>query len=297
MNVNLHHLELFYYTAKAKGISNAVKIIPYGIRQPAISQQLMKLEEEAGTRLFERKPFALTPAGERLYRFLSRFFDNIESELAMLGEDAPTRFPIACPSIISAKYLPKLIGELTAKFPKLRPNVFEADGVQCLARLNRKEVDAAIAFSVQYKSKSLEITNLAKFPMALVVPVGHRFAQKGFWPKSDFASERWIAIQETSGGTMELLAGLSQFGVTPEFSASTNSIEAALDYVEMGLGIALMAYPPQSLTKDHNVVVLPQEELFGSLYLSIAWQADTNMERSILNYTAATAKRLARQIL
>ena len=81
MNVNLHHLELFYYTAKAKGISNAVKIIPYGIRQPAISQQLMKLEEEAGTRLFERKPFALTPAGERLYRFLSRFFDNIESEL------------------------------------------------------------------------------------------------------------------------------------------------------------------------------------------------------------------------
>ena len=54
MNVNLHHLELFYYTAKAKGISNAVKIIPYGIRQPAISQQLMKLEEEAGTRLFER---------------------------------------------------------------------------------------------------------------------------------------------------------------------------------------------------------------------------------------------------
>ena len=89
MNVNLHHLELFYYTAKAKGISNAVKIIPYGIRQPAISQQLMKLEDEAGTRLFERKPFALTPAGERLYRFLSRFFDNIESELAMLGEDAP----------------------------------------------------------------------------------------------------------------------------------------------------------------------------------------------------------------
>lgn len=178
MNVNLHHLELFYYTAKAKGISNAVKIIPYGIRQPAISQQLMKLEEEAGTKLFERKPFALTPAGERLYRFLSRFFDNIESELATLGGDAPIRFRIACPSIISAKYLPKLIGELTAKFPKLRPNVFEADGVQCLARLNRKEVDVAIAFSVQYKSKSLEIMNLAKFPMALVVPVGHRFAQK-----------------------------------------------------------------------------------------------------------------------
>lgn len=52
MNVNLHHLELFYYVAKAKGISQAVKIIPYGIQQPAVSQQLMKLEDSLGVKLF-----------------------------------------------------------------------------------------------------------------------------------------------------------------------------------------------------------------------------------------------------
>lgn len=74
MNVNLHHLELFYYTAKAKGISNAVKIIPYGIRQPAISQQLMKLEEEAGTRLFERKPFGADSRGRASLPFPLAFF-------------------------------------------------------------------------------------------------------------------------------------------------------------------------------------------------------------------------------
>ena len=50
MNVNLHHLRLFHYVADAKGISAAVKIIPYGIQQPAISQQLLQLEEELGVK-------------------------------------------------------------------------------------------------------------------------------------------------------------------------------------------------------------------------------------------------------
>lgn len=297
MNVNLHHLELFYYVAKAGGVSRAVKIIPYGIQQPAISQQLTKLEEAAEIRLFERRPFALTPAGERLYRYLARFFDGVEQEVASLREDAGIRLRIVCPSVISAKYLPKLVGKLTAKYPKLRPGVFEADGSGCLARLEAKEADVAVLFLTKHRSKSLEIRNLAHFPMALVVPAGHRFAVKGFWPKSDFSAERWIAIQEKSGGTEELLAGLSRFGITPEFSVSTNSIEAALDYVEMGLGIALMAQPPRSLVRERKVAVLPQEELFGSLDLSIAWPADTALDRSILNFAAATARKLAQRIL
>ena len=80
-----------------------------------------------------------------------------------------------------------------------------------IASLEAKEADVAVLFLTKHRSKSLEIRNLAHFPMALVVPAGHRFAVKGFWPKSDFSAERWIAIQEKSGGTEELLAGLSRF--------------------------------------------------------------------------------------
>lgn len=46
--MNVHHLELFYYVAKHGGISAAVRGIPYGIQQPAVSAQMRALEDEVG---------------------------------------------------------------------------------------------------------------------------------------------------------------------------------------------------------------------------------------------------------
>ena len=71
--MNVHHLELFYYVAKHGGIMPAVRNIPYGIQQPAVSAQVAQLEEFLGVTLFQRRPFALTPAGEKLYAFFRRF--------------------------------------------------------------------------------------------------------------------------------------------------------------------------------------------------------------------------------
>ena len=61
--MNIHHLELFYYVARFGGISEAVRNIPYGIQQPAVSGQILQLEEFLGVTLFQRRPFELTPAG------------------------------------------------------------------------------------------------------------------------------------------------------------------------------------------------------------------------------------------
>jgi hypothetical protein len=76
--MNIHHLELFYFVAKHGGIAAAVRNIPYGIQQPAVSGQIAKLEESLGTKLFQRRPFALSPAGLELFEFIKPFFDNIE---------------------------------------------------------------------------------------------------------------------------------------------------------------------------------------------------------------------------
>ena len=43
---NLHHLELFYYVAKYGGITPAVRKMPYGIQQPAVSGQMLQLEPQ-----------------------------------------------------------------------------------------------------------------------------------------------------------------------------------------------------------------------------------------------------------
>ena len=75
--MNVHHLELFYYVARHGGISEAVRNIPYGIQQPAVSGQVAQLEEDLGVTLFHRRPFSLTPPGQKLYRFIEPFFGGL----------------------------------------------------------------------------------------------------------------------------------------------------------------------------------------------------------------------------
>ena len=50
--MNVHHLKLFCYVAKHGGISAAVRHIPYGIQQPAVSGQMRQLEGDVGEKLF-----------------------------------------------------------------------------------------------------------------------------------------------------------------------------------------------------------------------------------------------------
>src|SRR3954464_15780718 len=82
--MNVHHLELFYYVAKHGGISAAVRHIPYGIQQPAVSGQMRALEESTGARLFERSPFRLTVPGEKLFAHVAPFFEGLDDVAAAL---------------------------------------------------------------------------------------------------------------------------------------------------------------------------------------------------------------------
>src|SRR5687767_4594770 len=76
--MNIHHLELFYYVARFGGVSAAARRIPYGIQQPAISAQIIQLENNLGATLFTRRPFKLTKAGEELFRFIEPFFGGLD---------------------------------------------------------------------------------------------------------------------------------------------------------------------------------------------------------------------------
>src|SRR5437764_14158195 len=98
--MNVHHLELFYFVAKHGGIAAAVRNIPYGIQQPAVSGQIAKLEESLGTKLFQRRQFALSPAGVELFEFIKPFFDNVEIVGEKLRQNRSPQLLSAEPSIV-----------------------------------------------------------------------------------------------------------------------------------------------------------------------------------------------------
>jgi DNA-binding transcriptional LysR family regulator len=80
MTVQIHRLEGFYWVARTGGFARAARAFPYPITQPAVHQQVKKLEAELGLGLFERVSkdrMQLTAAGDRVFRYIAPFFEQL----------------------------------------------------------------------------------------------------------------------------------------------------------------------------------------------------------------------------
>src|SRR5437016_7381815 len=118
--MNIHHLELFFYVARSGGISEAVRKIPYGIQQPAVSAQVAQLEQTLGVTLFQRRPFALTPAGQELFQYIQPFFENLGKMADQLRGGISQHVRIGASEVVLREHLPVVIENVRAKFPKVR---------------------------------------------------------------------------------------------------------------------------------------------------------------------------------
>ncbi|MEI6342685.1 MAG: LysR family transcriptional regulator [Verrucomicrobiota bacterium] len=141
---NIHHLELFYYVARHGGIMEAVRNIPYGIQQPAVSGQILQLESDLGLKLFQRRPFQLTPAGEELFEFVRPFFGNVEAVGERLRGGATLTLRMAAPAVVLRDHLPAVLQDVQARFPRLRIVLRDAHQPLVEAWLERHEIDFAV---------------------------------------------------------------------------------------------------------------------------------------------------------
>lgn len=261
MNINLHHLELFYYVAEARGISQAVKVIPYSIQQPAISQQLISLEKNLGVRLFERRPFELTEAGRVLLDTVAPFMEKlatIEDDLKGLHR---TRLRIGCAAFISDNYIPDILPGLMAQFPDVLTQVYELEGNAPYRSLITRDIDLVISSEAPPRSRDIITENVLTLPLSLVVPEGHPFTEEMIWSESFLMHTKWIALQENTGGMLRLSEELKKISLTPSYSAGTNSVSTALKYISIGLGVGFMITPPKPSLVQHQLVAIPQLQL------------------------------------
>src|SRR5438067_513743 len=82
--VRLHQLEGFFYTGLTGGYTRAAEAMPYAITEPAVYQQVRKLERAVGVPLVETvkgRKIALTPEGRALHEFVAPFFHGLPAAL------------------------------------------------------------------------------------------------------------------------------------------------------------------------------------------------------------------------
>jgi len=268
--MNIHHLELFYYVAKHGGISEAVRNIPYGIQQPAMSGQIIQLEEFLGVTLFHRRPFALTPPGEDLYEFIKPFFDNLGPTADRLRGGESQHMRIGASEIVLRDYLPPVLQAVRKKFPKLKVTLREGYQPQLESWLQKQELDLAITLLDGKPPPGTNSLALFKLPLVLVVEKSSKIrSSQELWER-DRIEETLISLPTNESIYKYFQQGLSRLKVDWFTGIEVGTVELVETYVANGYGIGLSVAIPKTPHKP-QIRLLPLGD-FPPVTFGVLWQ-------------------------
>ena len=270
--LNVYHLEIFYYVAKHGGISAAVRHIPHGIQQPAVSGQMGKLEEDVGVQLFERSPFRLTAPGEKLFARIRPFFDELPAVAARLHASAEPELRLGGAELALRHHIPVVMQRVKQRFPKLRFSLRSGFQTQLEDWLRDGVIDLGVTAVEARAPVKLQRLRLTDVPLVLLVPrtckaksCDELFAQKKL-------SEPLIAVPASGVVARNFQRGLKKRGVTWPQTVEATSIELVGDYVANGDGFGVSIAIAQ-ITRKKDVRALPLPG-FDPMTIGVLWRGE-----------------------
>lgn len=235
---NIHHLELFYYVARHRGISEAVRNMPYGIQQPAVSAQILQLEDHLGVTLFQRRPFTLTPSGEQLFGFIRPFFDGLPGlEDEMRGNSLQLR--MGGSGILLRDHLPELLLRVRERFPGVKFSLREGHAPQLEAWLREQELDLAVTVLDGKAPAGLSVKPFLELDLVLLVNKQSRIrSAEDLW-KRDPIDEALICLPPTESIPRQFQQELGRKGLEWQPRIEVSSLSLIETYVAYGYGVGL----------------------------------------------------------
>jgi len=240
--IQLNRLEGFFWVAKTGGYAKAARAFPYPITQPAVHQQVKKLEAEVGAPLFERvgkDRIVLTPAGKTLYDFVAPFYTRLPGIVrrARSGE-AEGELRIESNPLFVRWVLPGWLRRLQKKHPGISVELCELRHFDC-GPLMRGETDMIVAFLPELPDDidSVRVATLSPF---LIHPTNHRLASRKRLRVNDFSGETFVGYAK--GTMMRSLQEeeLDRSGTLPSNIITAESVDSILGIVASGLGFSLV---------------------------------------------------------
>lgn len=262
---NLHHLELFYHVARSGGITAAVRSMPYGIQQPAVSGQISQLESELGVRLFQRRPFKLTSAGQELYEFAAPFFGGLVDVAERVAGTAAKHLRLAAPTTVIRDYLPDVLEAVRKVQPELELSLRDVAQKEALDLLEKEEVDLVVTEMEGTPPSGMRSEVFLALPLMLMLPPGMKVPKGGV--KALVGKHPLIRPPQDSAMSRLFNKGLTRKKLNWSARIEVNSIDLINEYVARGFGIGVgVAVPGVRVPKGVTAMPLkgfPEVKIAG----------------------------------
>jgi DNA-binding transcriptional LysR family regulator len=228
------------------------------VAQPALSQQIAKLEAEVGLPLVDRttRRVAMTEAGERLVAHARRVLKQVDvarEDLADLAGLRTGRLTIGASQTVGALDLSGLLAEFHRRSPAVDLAVREDLSVSLARALNADELDVGFITGGDGPAvEGLDLHLLSTEELVAVLPSGHELTRRPALRVADLAAQRLVTFRDGAAIRRRLIEAAGRAGFAPRIAFETNEVSRMRGLVAAGLGIAVL---PRSDAEQPGVAI------------------------------------------
>lgn len=238
--------------------------------QPGISKQIRQLEDELGVPIFIRQGkrlAALTAGGEVIVATARRALQELNN-LKRVGaefksEDTGT-LAIGTTHTQARYVLPPVLKRFTERYPKVRLLLHQGNPAQVAEQTQRAEVDVGIATEALADYPGLVSLPCYTWNRCVLVPKGHPLAKVRPLTLEALARYPIVTYDFSFTGRSQINAAFAAKGIEPNVVLTALDSDVIKTYVELGLGVGIVAQMAHDPARDTQFDRLDAAHLFAA---------------------------------
>jgi LysR family cys regulon transcriptional activator len=272
--------------------------------QPGISRQIRELEDELGIDIFVRagkRLTRLTPPGEAVLPIVERMLLEADN-LKRVGDDFNAqdtgRLSIAATHSQARYALPTVVRDFRQIYPKVTLLLHQGSPKQVAEMLLSGEADIGVATEALAQYESLVALPCYRWTHSIVVPPGHELLDIDGPIRLEHLARHPIITYETGyTGRAHIDDAFAKAGLTPDIVLSAMDADVIKTYVELGMGVGIVASIAFDAERDRTLRALDARHLFEINLTRLAVRRGTWLRGYVYAFIEAFAPTLSRSVV
>jgi len=241
-SMELHQLRYFCAVAETSSFSRAAE--QSHVSQPSLSQQIMKLEDELGARLFDRlgRSVRLTELGQTFLpraRAVLRELEAARGDVAEQKDSIGGSVTVGVIPTVAPYFLPQHLTAFSRKFSQVRLTVVEEITPALLDQLRAGKTDLAI-LALPIRGHEFETFPLLTERLFAALPAGHKLAKRSSLSLKDLRAEPFLLLRDGHCFRDTAVAACDRVRLHPQIIFESGQFSSLLSMVGAGMGVSIV---------------------------------------------------------
>jgi len=276
--------------------------------QPGVSKSIIELEDELGVKVFERhgkRIKGLTKPGAVVAQVIDNIMREVDN-LKKVSDEFARRdeggLVIGCTHAQARYILPRVIPAFRERFPKVRVSLAEGNPPTLARMVLHEQADVAIATETLGHTAGLASLPVYTWEHVIVVRPDHPLAQLTSSQAASLTIEQVaqypiVTYDRLFSGRRSIDEAFASAGLTPDIVLEAIDADVIKTYVDVGLGIGIIAGMAFDPRRDGGLVGLSAGHLFGRHTTLVAIKAGVFLRDYVYVLLEMLAPELTRDMV